>query len=131
MISTTMITAGILGLIYIALSARVSQVRRQVGINVGDGGGKPEAEPLVVAMRAHANFAEYVPIALILLGLIESGAPTLTLILAIMLVLGRLAHPVGMTMPAPNVFRLAGIVLTWLVILIAAVAAIIRGLAWA
>ncbi len=131
MIPTTMITAGILGLIYIALSARVSQMRRKVGISSGDGDGKPEAEPLAVAIRSHANFAEYVPFALILLGLIESDVPVLTLILAIMLVLGRLAHPVGMTMPAPNVFRLAGILLTWLVILIAAVTAVIRGLAWA
>ena len=130
MMMITLATAGILGLIYLVLSGNVSWARQKVGINVGDGGGRPEAEPLVVAMRMHANFGEYVPLALILLGSIElaGGGHTLLVILALLLVLGRLAHPFGMTRPAPNPFRAAGALLTWAVILIASLWALILAL---
>ena len=129
MMMITLATAGILGLIYLVLSGNVSAARRKVGVDVGDGDGRPGAEPLVVAMRAHANFAEYVPLALILLGGIElaGGSHTLLVILAVLLVLGRLAHPIGMIRAAMP-FRAAGAVLTWLVILIASVWALILAL---
>lgn len=126
----TLATAGILGLIYLVLSGNVSAARQKTKINVGDGGGDPKAEPLVVAMRIHANFSEYVPLALILLGWIElaGGRHTLLVILAIVLVVARLAHPFGMMRPAPNPFRLVGIFGTWLVILVASVWALIIAL---
>ncbi len=130
MMMITLATAGILGLIYLARSGNVSAARRKTGISLGDGGGRPEAEPLVVAMRMHANFAEYVPLALILLGGIElaGGGHTLLVILAVLLVLGRLSHPFGMMRPAPNPFRAAGAILTWAVILIASLWALILAL---
>jgi uncharacterized membrane protein YecN with MAPEG domain len=41
-----------------------------------------------------------------------------------MLIASRLMHAVGMPMPAPNVFRAGGAILSWLVILGLAIAAL-------
>ena len=70
-------------------------------------------------MRAHANFIEYAPFFLILLGLIEaaSGSETWLWGAGMVFILARLAHPFGMDRPAPNVLRMGGILLTWLVLL--------------
>jgi uncharacterized membrane protein YecN with MAPEG domain len=70
-------------------------------------------------MRAHANFVEYTPFFLILLGLIElsRGSETWLWAAAILFMLGRLAHPFGMDRPAPNAFRMGGVAITWLVLL--------------
>ncbi len=126
----TLTTAGILGLIYLVLSFNVSRSRGVAGVNLGDGSNAPGAEPLLVAIRAHANFAEYVPLALILLGGIEyAGAPrSLLIILAILLILGRIAHPFGMYQTGRNAPRAAGAVLTWGVILIESITALVLAL---
>jgi uncharacterized membrane protein YecN with MAPEG domain len=59
-------------------------------------------------MRAHANFAEYTPIFLILLAAVELavGASLWLWGIAILFILSRLAHPFGMERPAPNFLRL-------------------------
>ena len=68
--------AAVLGLVFVALSVRVVGARREARIAIGDGGD----ELLQRRIRAHANFSEYVPIALILLALAESnGAAPLLL----------------------------------------------------
>lgn len=130
MMMITLATAGLLGLIYLGLSGNVSAARQRTKIAFGDGGGRPEAAPLMVAMRMHGNFSEYVPIALILMAGIElaGGRHGLLVILAIILIIARLAHPVGLTRPAPNPFRLVGILGTWLVILVASLWALILAL---
>jgi uncharacterized membrane protein YecN with MAPEG domain len=71
-----------------------------------------------------------VPLALILLGALElAGAAHFTLVvLALMLIAGRIAHPFGMVRPAPNPYRLAGILLTWVMILLASIDALVRGI---
>ena len=52
-------------------------------------------------MRAHANFAEYTPFFLILLGLVELGGGRQTWLwaAAILFILARLAHAFGMDRP--------------------------------
>jgi len=67
-----------------------------------------------------------VPIALILLGGIETAgaAHWLVVLLAVLLVAARVAHPVGMMRPTPNLFRAGGALLTWLVIGVAALDAL-------
>jgi uncharacterized membrane protein YecN with MAPEG domain len=76
-------------------------------------------EALLHAVRAHGNFVEHVPLALILLGEIElSGASPLTCkVFAGLLILARLMHAIGIHRPAPNVLRAGGAVLTWLILL--------------
>ncbi len=121
----TLAASGILGLIYLALSFNVVRLRVQTKTVSGDGRDKPGCEKLQTAIRSHANFAEYVPLALILLGGLEaSGAPHILLHgLALALIAGRIMHPIGMTMPAPNVLRGGGAMLTWVVLAVESIAA--------
>ncbi len=86
----TALYAGLMGLWLLGLSFAVIQRRRRHDVSVGDGG----AEPLQLAIRAHGNACEYVPVALILLGLAEGlGAPGWVLhLFGLMLVAGRLIH---------------------------------------
>lgn len=111
----TLTIAGASALISIWLGLRVSQLRIRHKIMVGDAAD----ERVVRRMRAHANFAEYTPIFLILLGLVElaHGSETWLWIVAILFVLARLAHPFGMDRPAPNAMRMGGALLTWLILL--------------
>ncbi len=132
-IPVTLGTAGILGLLYIYLSARVTMARAKTSVSVGDGsqgavllGNEADASPLQIACRSHANFAEYVPLALILLGGIEAAGAShgFCLLLALLLIAGRIAHPVGMARKAPNPFRAGGAILTWVVITLASLDAL-------
>jgi uncharacterized membrane protein YecN with MAPEG domain len=133
-IPITLGTAGILGFFYVVISLRVTAARWKTRVSVGEDTGQPASfgtetavSPLRIAIRSHANFAEYVPIALILLGGIESAGAnrTLCLILAAMLILGRLAHPIGMARKAPNPFRAGGALLTWTMIGVTAIVALL------
>jgi uncharacterized membrane protein YecN with MAPEG domain len=76
MILITPFYAALLALLYVGLAVRVIQLRRSERVALGDGG----RQSLQRATRVHANFAEYVPLALILLVLAElTGAAGLTL----------------------------------------------------
>ncbi|MGO9818312.1 MAG: MAPEG family protein [Acidocella sp.] len=123
-------TGGVLGINMHVLSAMVTRQRYLLRVSLGDGGGTPAHEPLRVAMRAQANFAEYVPLILLLLGgLTLAGADSrLILGLSVVLVIARIAHPIGMYRPAPNPLRAGGIILTWCVLLVASFAAILYAL---
>ncbi len=68
----TPIYAAVLALVFVGLSVRTIRLRRRARIAVGDGGDPRLAR----AMRVHTNFAEYVPLALLLIYFAESaGAP--------------------------------------------------------
>ena len=64
----TPIYAALLGLIFVILSVKTIIIRRKNKIAVGDGNNLE----LQRAMRVHANFAEYTPITIILVGFVES-----------------------------------------------------------
>ena len=85
---------AILAIIFVGLSFYVAITRGTKGIPFGAG----EGDELMPAMRAQQNFAEYVPLALILLaGLEASGADDTWLrILGGSLVVVRLAHAWGL-----------------------------------
>ena len=107
----TLIIAAALGLLNVWLGARVIRWRYSRRISLGHG-DVPEME---ARCRAHANFNEYVPIALILMGLIEMNVGTSRWLWAIgaLLVVARVLHPFGMDRPAPNPYRALGIILTF------------------
>ena len=90
----TPLYAGLLGLFYIGLAIWVTKhrVRAKVGIGVGDD------EVLARSVRVHANFAEYVPLILLLLAFAElAGTPGWLLHIAgVLLVLGRILHGIGL-----------------------------------
>lgn len=108
----TLTIAGACGLLALWLAARVTQLRMRHNISLGDAGN----DALLGRMRAHANFAEYAPLFLILLALLElaHGAVSWLWIAGAVFVLARVAHLLGMDRPAPNALRIAGTMLTWL-----------------
>lgn len=87
-------TAGAAALVNFWLSSRIAQLRSSEKIWVGDGGH----ERLTARMRAHLNFAEYAPVVLILIALVEAakGSPLWLAIVAGLFILGRIAHGLGM-----------------------------------
>jgi uncharacterized membrane protein YecN with MAPEG domain len=86
----TALYAGLMGLWLLGLGFAVIRQRRRHDVSVGDGG----VRELELAIRAHGNACEYVPIALILLGLAEGmSAPGWVVhLFGLMLVAGRLLH---------------------------------------
>ncbi len=121
--ATTAFYAALLALVFLGLSGWVMGGRLTGNVLHGDG-GDPDLQKRI---RSQANFNEYVPLALILIGLLEGrGASHGTVqALLIALLIGRLLHPVGMFAPAnsPRQFacRGGGMILTFGAIAVAAV----------
>lgn len=116
----TLAFASLNALIFIFLSILVVRGRFKERVSVG-AGGKTSLE---LKIRAHGNFAEYVPLALFLLALLEVNdqPQALLCILGTALTVGRISHAIGLRTPvAPNPFRFVGTLLTWVVITVAAV----------
>jgi uncharacterized membrane protein YecN with MAPEG domain len=108
--------AAILGIIFFALSSWVIAYRIKYKVLIGSN----NILTLEKMIRTHANFAEYIPLCLILLTGFEivSHNVSQTHVLGIMLVVGRILHMFGVNFrPAPNVYRILGVVLTFSVIL--------------
>jgi len=127
----TLLYGGLLGIWFLVLSARVIAGRAGPGKpGLGDGG-----DPVMTRrIRGHGNFAEYVPLALLLIGTLEvSGAPAWQLhALGAALLVGRLLHGYALSFTGDFVFgRSVGIVLTLLVLLCASVLSICGAVGWA
>lgn len=107
-LSVTLLAASVLGLVFVWLCWRVIATRVAKQALIGDGGDTE----LQFRMRAHANFTEYVPIFLIVLGLVElsGGNQTALALIAGVFVLARLLHVPGMGPSANLKLRQAGIV---------------------
>jgi len=123
----TVLYAGLNGLLVLVLAGAVMRQRVRAGVEIGDGG----SVELLRAQRALGNWAEYVPLTLILMGLLEAQRTSLYLLhaLGIALVVGRLLHAWGLWRSSGRSFgRAAGIGLTWAVLGVASVAAILTGL---
>ena len=113
--SVSCLYAGILGLVLVALSAQVVLARRRYRVRLGTG----TEEGMQQAMRVHANFAEYVPLAVVLLVLAEiQGLPGPALHGAgMLLVVSRVLHAVGLSQrPGYSFGRFYGTAGTWTVI---------------
>lgn len=116
----TPLYAALCGLLLIVLALRVVRLRQRHGVGIGDGGQKDLAK----AIRVHANFVEYVPMALLLLFLLElTRQPAWALhLLGAALFLGRILHAWGLSRTsALSNGRAVGIVMTFLVIVITSV----------
>jgi uncharacterized membrane protein YecN with MAPEG domain len=89
----SLLYAGILGVISIAVAFPAGRLRGKLGVSIGDGGNRD----LLLAMRRQANFIEVVPIALILLVLLEMNGVSRIAIhsLGAALVLFRICHAFG------------------------------------
>ena len=119
-VTITPLYAALLGLVLFALSVRVIVGVRAKGVGIGDGGNDDH----LVLIRSHANFIEYVPMALILIGFAEAGGASDAWIhgLGGALLVGRICHPLGMSSsPEPKPLRFIGTISTLLVLLITSV----------
>jgi uncharacterized membrane protein YecN with MAPEG domain len=110
MLPITLTVAGAAALLNVWIAARVGTLRRRHKILIGDGGNAQ----LAARMRAHGNFAEYAPLFLILLALVElaKGSEPWLWAAAILFILGRILHVFGMDRTTVNPLRTAGIGLT-------------------
>jgi uncharacterized membrane protein YecN with MAPEG domain len=94
----------------VLLAERVTRMRKVHKTSIGQG----DAEPLLVAIRAHANNAEFVPLAIVMMLLVElcGGSHMYLHITGGLLFVARIAHAVGLPRPAPNPFRFSGVAIT-------------------
>ena len=116
-LSVTSLYAALLGLMFIPFTMRVGFYRNKTGIHIGDGGDPA----LLKRIRGQANFIETVPLALILLMLMELGgaSPTWMHSLGAALTIGRLSHYLQLTdVVSPILFRVGGMLATLLVYII-------------
>lgn len=106
--------AAVLGLVFIALSIMTIRTRREKQISLGTG----DDETLLKRMRAHANFAEYVPMALMLIAgaAITGSHAWFVHACGIALIAGRLSH-VWAIYTGTIRFRVYGMVATFVVII--------------
>jgi uncharacterized membrane protein YecN with MAPEG domain len=108
-----LVTAGAAALLNFWLGLRVSRLRISEKIMVGDGGNAR----LIARMRAQLNFAEYAPLVLILIALVElaRGSQAWLWGVALAFIVGRILHAFGMDGWLPG--RTIGIALTMLTML--------------
>lgn len=116
---------AIFSLVFTLLSFRVIRLRQTARVAIGDGGDKA----LRRAIRVHGNFAEYVPLALILIFAAESLGMSAVWVhgLCIALLIGRLFHAYGVSqVKEPLLFRQLALSINGLVMIIASVWLITR-----
>jgi uncharacterized protein len=119
-VQITAVYASLLAILYVVLSYRVAQRRMRFQVGLGTG----QNTELERAVRIHGNFAEYVPFALLLLALFETGGgPAWAVHVAgAGLLVARGLHALGLTQSSGrSPGRFGGVVTTWLIILALAV----------
>ena len=122
----TPLYAGLLALLFFALSLRVVQMRG-TGISLGDGGNLA----MLRRIRGHANFAEYVPLVLIMMALLELSKFSIYVLhaLGITLFVARLLHGYALSFTEKFKFgRFWGTLLTYIVMVVAGVLCIYQGI---
>ena len=126
----TLLVASLHILFYLLLSLRVVMHRRANRIGIGTGGDAAMARKV----RVHANFAEYVPLALLMLALLELAGTAAAVVwtCGLVLLLARLAHAIGLGGSAGySAGRFGGTLLTLAVLLAMALLGLWRFLAQA
>lgn len=110
----TLFYTGLFTLLVVFLSARVIVLRNKHKIAIGDG----DNTELQLAVRAQGNALEYLPLALLLIFMIEAAGLSSVIIqvLCLVLLIGRLLH--AYAIPAKNLrLRVVGMMLTFVVLL--------------
>ena len=124
----TALYAGLLTPLFISLAIRVIRERRGAQVSVGHG----DNAWLLRKMRVHANFAEYVPLALLLMGLAESVKSDARLlhVAGIILVVGRIVHAIGLSRQPESIpLRVIGMVATFTVLSLGALMCLVYAIA--
>ena len=94
MLPITALYAALLLAVFVALSALVGRQRGRANVSILHG----DDMDLAVAIRRHGNFVEYVPLALVLMALIEAngGSALFLHVVGVLLLACRIAHPFGL-----------------------------------
>ena len=126
--SITAVYLAILALLYTVLALQVGRLRQRDRAAFGDNGSLQ----LRSAIRAHANFIEYVPIITLMVAMLEMSGLAASWVHLLMgtLLVSRLLHPLGMY-AAPNTLqfhigRVGGIMLTFVLLLACALTILSR-----
>lgn len=92
----TALYAAVLAIFALVLSARAGMYRGKAGASILY--GEPPNMELAQRVRVHQNFLEYVPMLLILIGILEMRGVSATTIhvMGVLLVVFRIAHAVGL-----------------------------------
>lgn len=123
----TALYAGLLALLLVFLSLNVIRIRRSDGISTGDGGNKLLAR----RVRAQGNLAEYAPVFLITLFLIEGGGTSGWAVhaLGVLFLLGRVMHATAFSSLTLRPFcRVGGMVITLTALILGGLGAILAAL---
>jgi uncharacterized membrane protein YecN with MAPEG domain len=107
---------GLLGIIFMYLSILVIQGRRSGKISLGDGGDNH----FLGVIRAHANFAEYVPLILVLMLVAEINQAHVAVLhsAGVALLIGRLVHAYGLKHHSGASWqRVSGMLLTFIALI--------------
>lgn len=117
LLSVTPIYIAVLGLMFVPLTLRVGLYRLKNKIDIGDGND----DTLLRRIRCQANFVETVPLAVVLLVVMElMGAGSTWLhALGATLVIARVLHFLGLSRMGPFQARPLGMVGTFIVYLVA------------
>lgn len=118
MLTVTAFYASILALFFVWLSLNVIKLRRRFRVRLGDG----DNNELQAAIAAQNNAAQYIPIALLMIAILETnnGHILLLNLLGLMLLSGRIIHACGILKSNLN-FRVKGMQLTLFTLIFAAV----------
>lgn len=122
----TPLYAGLLAIWFFALSYRVV-LQRGHGIGLGDG-GDPE---LLRRIRGHGNFAEYVPLILLMMALLELSKHSTLLLhaLGVTLLLARVLHGLALSFTSSWKFgRFWGTALTFGLLLVCGALCVCQGI---
>lgn len=120
-ITITAFYASLLTLLYVSLSFNIIRLRFKLKVGLGDGG----KEPLTKAIRVHGNFAEYIPLALVLLAGFElnNNDALWVHVFGSALFIGRVLHAIGISQTTgTSAPRALGVVSTFTVLLLLAIA---------
>jgi len=112
MLLVTSVVASVLTILFVRPSFAVISLTKKNQVGLGNG----DHEELERAIRAHGNFAEYVPIGIVLIACLELNTAPWWLVAmpGITLITGRLIHAVGINTPPPDFSkRVLGMMLTF------------------
>ena len=109
----TLATTGGAAIIALWLGLRAGKARGSAKVSIGDGGN----DALITRMRAQANYVEYAPFIVALIALLEftTGTSTWLWVAAILFLIARVAHPLGMD--GLKGARMAGTLITFVLLL--------------
>lgn len=100
---------SIFGLVLIFLIVRVVLLRMRYKVSLGDGGH----DDLLRAMRVHGNYVETIPMALLVMLMVELGGASLWVVhaMGVTMIVSRVLHFIGLTHKGYDIYRVIGMIL--------------------